>query len=161
MKHGQPILKLGSLSLGDVVAVPLPDGKVAHGRIYRSTIGIYEGVSDTSKPLENFRDARPKRFFYYVSMVGTGRYQKNWKFIGHIPFAPDEDTYAPPMHARDNFGLSGTRIYHRSAFRKATTDEVRGLQIFRIFSPPSLERYLAGERRDLYRKLRTGIERAR
>jgi hypothetical protein len=161
MKYAQLILKLGNLSLGDVVAVPLANSQFAHGRVYRGTLGIYEGMSDDLKTAEDFRNAKPKRFFYYISMPGSGRYQKNWRFIGHIPFAPEDDTYPPPMHARDDFGLSGTRIYHRGGFRKATRDEVRGLQIFTIYSPPALERYLAGERHDPYRKLRKRLEAAR
>jgi len=161
MNHGQPILKLGSLSLGDIVAIPLPNGQLAHGRIYRNAVGIYEGLSDGLGTAEDFREARPKRFFYFMSMPGSGRYQKSWRFIGHVPFAPDADTDAPPMHARDDVGLSGTRIYHKGCFRKATVDEVRGLQIYTIYSPPALERYLAGERRDSYRKLRTRLEAAR
>jgi len=161
MKHGQPILKLGSLSLGDIVAIPLPNGQVAHGRIHRNAIGIYQGWSDGLGSVEDFCEAQPKRFFYHMSMPGSGRYQKNWRFIGNIPFAPGADTDAPPMHARDDFGLSGTRIYHKGTFRRATEDEVRGLQIYKIYSPPSLERYLAGERRDPYRKLRTRLGAAR
>jgi len=161
MKQAQLILKLGSLSLGDVVAIPLPNGKVAHGRIYRKAIGIYQGLSDGLKPLENFRDAKPRRFFYYMSLPGTGRYGKDWRFVGHIPFSPDEDTQAPPMHARDDFTLSGTRIYHKGFFRRASEDEIQGLQIFRIYSPPALGRLLAGEKRDPYRKLRAGLEGAR
>jgi hypothetical protein len=161
MKHAQTISKLGSLSLGDVVGVPMPNGQFAYGRVYRSALGIYEGVSDVLKAAEDFLSTKPKRFFYYMSMPGSGRYQKNWRFIGHIPFAPDDDTHAPPMHARDDFGLSGTRIYHRGTFRRATEDEVRGLQIYKIYSPPALERYLAGERDDPYRKVRTRLEAAR
>jgi hypothetical protein len=161
MKHGQPILKLGSLSLGDIVAIPLPNGQFAHGRIHRNAIGIYEGLSDELGSVEDFLEIKPKRFFYYMSMPGSGRYQKNWRFIGHVPFAPDADTEAPPMHARDDFGLSGTRIYHKGSFRRATEDEVRGLQIYKIYSPPALERYLAGERRDAYKKLRTRLQAAR
>jgi hypothetical protein len=161
MKHGQPILRLGSLSVGDILAIPVGRSQFAHGRIYQDTIGIYEGLSDGLKAEEEFRSTKPKRFFYYMSMPGTGRYQKNWKFIGHVSFAADEDRHAPPMHARDDFGLSGTRIYHRGAFYRATEDEVRGLQIFKIYSPPKLERYLAGERQDPYRKLRRRLDKAR
>jgi hypothetical protein len=117
MKFAQPILKLGSLSPGDVVAVPLPNGQFAHGRIYRNAIGIYQGLCDGLRPVEGFKDARPKRFFCYMSMHGGGRYLKDWRFIGNVPFTLEEDTYAPPMHVRDNFGLSGTRIYHRGTFR--------------------------------------------
>ena len=146
--------------MGDIVAVPLANGRFAHGRIYRHVIGVYEGLSDGLKAMEDFCGATPKRFFYYMSMPGN-RYQKDWKFIGHIPIAADEDTDAPPMHARDDFGLSGTRIYHRGAFYKATEEEVRGLQIYKIYSPPALRSYLEGERRDPYRKLRTRLEKAR
>lgn len=160
MNHGQTILKLGSLSLGDIVAVPLKSGQFAHGRIYRGAIGVYEGLCDGLRALEDFRGARPRRFFYYMSMPGN-RYQKNWKFIGHIPFEPDEDTYALPMHARDDWGLSGTRIYHRGAFYRATEEQVRGLQIYTIYSPPGLERHLAGERDNSDRKLRRKLEKAR
>jgi hypothetical protein len=161
MKHGQPILKLGSLRLGDIVAIPLPNGQFAHGRIYRNALGVYQGFSDGLRTVEDFFEVRPKRFFYFMSMPGSGRYQKNWRFIGHVPFPPNADDFAPPMHARDDFGLSGTRIYHRGCFRRATEDEVRGLQVYTIYSPPALEKYLAGERRDPYRKLRTRLEAAR
>ena len=65
------------------------------------------------------------------------------------------------MHARDDFGLSGTRIHHKGFFRRASEDEVRGLQIYKIYSPPALERYLAGERVDPYRKIHTRWEAAR
>jgi hypothetical protein len=111
--------------------------------------------------VEEFCSAKPRRFFYYMSMPRSGRYQKDWRFIGHIPFVAGDDTHAPPMHARDDFGLSGTRIYHRGAFYKATEEQVRGLQIYTIYSPPALRSYLEGERCDPYRKLRTRLERAR
>jgi hypothetical protein len=158
MKHGQTVLKLGCLSPGDVVAIPLPNGRFAHGRIYQDSIGVYQGLSAGLKAIEDFHSAKPKRFFRYISM---GRYQKDWRFVGHVPFGPDADRHAPPMHARDDFGLSGTRIYHKGSFRRATKEEVRGLQIFKIYSPPALARYLAGERRDPYRKLRTRLAKAR
>jgi hypothetical protein len=161
MKYAQTIHRLGNLSLGDVIAIPLPDGKFAHGRIYRNVIGIYEGLSERLLRSEDFAGHPPKRFFYYTSLPGRGCYQKNWVFIGHIPFAEGEDIFAPPMQARDDFGLSGTRIYHRGRFSRATKEDVRGLQIYRTYSPPALERYLAGERTDPYRKLRTRLAVAR
>ena len=161
MKHAQPILKLGRLSPGDIVAVPLPNGRFAHGRIYRNAIGIFKGLSEHIRPVEDFVGAKPKRFFYYLSLPGSGRYRRNWRFVGRIPFPQGEDTYAPPMHARDDFGLSGTEIYHRGRFKRATDAEVRGLQIYTIYSPPALERYLAGERRDPYRTLRARLKVAR
>lgn len=41
MKPGAKIARLGSLRLGTVVAIPLPDRRLAYARLYRGSVGIY------------------------------------------------------------------------------------------------------------------------
>lgn len=117
------------IKIGDVFAIPLPNGKYVFGRIFKDAgIGIYkyigESIDDISKEEE------------YQFIVGVYQYvlkSGDWTFVVNRPFKSDDDAYPPPSCIIDS--ISGEySIYHKGEIRSATKSECEGLEIAAVWA---------------------------
>lgn len=156
---GKPLKSMGSLKLGDVVAIPLGDGRFSFGRIYHGAVGIYSGTSAEFPILSALARRRPRRFFYYAMLPGS-RGHFDWLFVGRLPFVSGEDSDAPPMSASDPIFHPGRhRLYHKGFYRDVTEAETCGLQHYTIHAPQSIREALLGNRKDPWRKAKDKAKR--
>lgn len=113
-----------SLKLGNVYAIPLPDGKYAYGRQYKDAIiAISMFISDELITNPNFSEIN---FFVgvYKDVLTCGK----WPLICNYPFEEDENTWGPPMYIQDSVNPDNYEIYYKGEIRKASKEECIGLE---------------------------------
>lgn len=110
--------------LGDVIAIPLADGRYAFGRILKdASVGFYRYIANNPNDL-------PHPDVDYMFVVGVYRdllTSQKWPVVAKRPFDSEEDAWPPPNVVRDM--ISGeVRIYHKGAMRPASSTECEGLE---------------------------------
>lgn len=111
------------LKLGDVYAIPLPNGKFAFGRtFYDASIAIYRHIGETLEDLPETED--------YQFIVGIYEYvlkSGEWPIVDSRPFKNEDEKWPPPTCIIDS--ISGKySIYHKGEIRTATKSECDGLE---------------------------------
>jgi hypothetical protein len=128
------------ISLGDVCAIPMPNGSFAYAKIFRDgEYGVYDLL--TSDIAAVHAVLKHSIVFY---MVGTDSAIKKgvWPIIGADPFVSDEDAWAPPkasfyLKETNEWTMGGVpRVIDKGQTRVATFDEVKGLDILMIQPRP-------------------------
>jgi hypothetical protein len=112
------------IKVGDVLAIPLPDGRFAFCRVLKdAAIGVYDDLAAT-------KDAPPPLDTNYSFVVGVYRdvlTSGEWPRVLREPFAHEEDAWPPPFVVRDV--ISGdVSIYHKGIMRPASAEECQGLE---------------------------------
>lgn len=111
--------------LGDVVAIPLPNGRFAYAKVYRDAgLGVYDLVSGHILPVE---DVVGCEVVFVDGCFFTSIENGEWKIIGNDPFEFEEDAWPPPHYIEDVIIPSKYRIYHKGDMRPASAEEVKGL----------------------------------
>lgn len=111
------------VKIGDVYAIPLPNGKFAYGRVYKDAcIAIYKHIGETMKDTPITED--------YVFTVGIYKdilQSGQWTIVESKPFISDEEAWPPAMYTVDT--ISGKySIYHKGQFRDSNMIECEGLE---------------------------------
>ena len=109
------------VAIGDVLAIPLPNGGFAYCRIHKdASIGVYDHVSEIAHNLP----PDECRYNFVVPVYRDLLTSGAWPKVGHKPFANEEDAWPPPYIVRD--AISGkVSIYHRGSMRPAlSTDSI-------------------------------------
>jgi Immunity protein 26 len=128
------------ISLGDVFAIPVPDGRFAYGKIFRDgEYGVYDFLTADIATVQEVLK-HPIAFY----MVGTDSAIKKgvWPIIGFDAFASDDDAWAPAKAAfylreTNEWTMGGTpRVVDKGQTRVATFDEVKGLDILMVQPKP-------------------------
>lgn len=119
--------------IGDVVAIPLPDGWFGYGRVYRdAAIGVYDlttpEVVDVSKVV-----SRPMAF--WTGCFSTAMASGQWRVIGGDAFRNAEEAWPPPNYIQDIVSPGRFEIYHKGEIRPATEDEVQGMEEAKVLKP--------------------------
>jgi hypothetical protein len=109
---------------GDVVAIPLDDGRFAFARVLKdAAIGVYEYTA-------NSQDVPPPIDTPYAFVVGVYRdvlTSGQWPVVLRQPFPNEEDAWPPPNVVRDV--ISGkVSIYYKGVMRPASSEEAEGLE---------------------------------
>jgi hypothetical protein len=102
---------------GDLVAIPLPDGRFGYGRLYHNlTIGLFQAVSaELLPPAELIRHPIGPILSFDAAAVDDGR----WPVIGSFPFASEEDAWGPPSRGIGDFmWVRGEMVPARTAKEK-------------------------------------------
>lgn len=134
--------------LGEIVAIPLPDGRFGYGRMYRDlNIGIYQSVSESLLDAAQVRAFSITRIVFFDPDLGTS---PPWSVIGSHPFTDQEDAWGPPR--RHSYW-----VYHKGTLREPKSlDELNSIddlyfhephevialiyrEILHTFPPPGLE----------------------
>ena len=128
--------------LGNVVAIPLPNGKFAYAKIFDDCdFGVYEVISDGILPLSAVISSH---IVIYQACTDSSIKNGEWKVIGEEPFIDPESAWAPPkatfyVREADEWTVFGKpHIYHKGETRMATLEEVRGLDIMSVCQRPEL-----------------------
>ncbi len=110
--------------LGDVFAVPLPNGRFAHARYYAdATLGVYAGQRAREVDLPAGR----REVVLFLSVHLDNLLDGDWPLVGVDPFEEGEETWPPPRYIQD-FLTGEPRIYERGTMRPAEGDAWRGLE---------------------------------
>lgn len=117
------------IKIGDVYAIPLPNGKYAFGRIFKDgCIGIYNHIGGS---IEDIPMAEEYQFivgvYEYVLKSGA------WTVIENRPFKNEEEAWPPPACIIDSIS-SDYSIYHKGEIRRATKSECEGLEIAAVWA---------------------------
>lgn len=126
--------------IGDVYAIPLPNGKYAFGRIFKDAgIGIYKHIGDTIGDIPIAGE--------YQFIVGVYDYvlkSGDWTVVENRPFKNDDEAFPPPSCIIDS--LSGEySFYHKGQIRSATKSECEGLEITAVWADNHIIDRIMGE----------------
>ena len=125
--------------VGQVVAIPLPDGRFAYAKVFNDfDLGVYDLVTDAVEPLERVVG----HAFSYFNAV-TDRAIKSGAFtvIGDAPFSDEESAWAPPMASGvfpEDPGVGVLHIDHKGESRRATPQEAAGMDVRDFSQRPEL-----------------------
>lgn len=125
-------------AVGQVVEVPLPDGRFAYGRVMRdSGVAFYRSRSAVAgRP--PIGEAEPE---FIVGVAESAL--RSLRVVGKDPFDDPEEEWPPAEKVRDP--LTGAwRIYHRGEFRRATADECADLETAAVWDLEQLVHRLGG-----------------
>jgi hypothetical protein len=109
--------------LGDIFAIPLPNGKYAYGRLYKEyTLAIFKSWG---KDINDFKEDDEYVFFVgvYKNLLSDGV----WPIVGNIPFADEEEAWCPKQYIKAV--ISGKiSLYHKGVITPSTFEECKGLE---------------------------------
>lgn len=111
------------IKLGDVYAIPLPDGRYAFGRVFDDGgIAIYKYIGNSIEDIPNQED--------YQFIVGVYKYvlqSGDWPIVENRPFINEEDSCPPPQCIIDPIDGSYS-IYYNGEIRDSNKEECEGLE---------------------------------
>lgn len=120
--------KRKKVKIGDVFAIPLPNGKFGFGRIYRdASIGIYNhiGIDVTDLP-------QKEEYQFVVGVYEDVLKSGNWELVDTRPFKNEEEEWPPPYSIKDP--ITGKySIYHKGEDRISTEQECKGLEVAAVW----------------------------
>ncbi len=123
--------------IGDVYAIPLPDGTYAFGRVLlESSVALYKHRGKNINDLPQTED--------YEFVVGCYKdCFKEWTFIENRPF-DSEDEARPPLYQMKDIGTENYKIYDFGNIRPATKEECAGLEVCAAWAHIHLVKRLIG-----------------
>ncbi len=124
--------------LGDIVEIPLSDGKNAYARLYKEgTLGIYKGIyqSYDNVPVD-------VEFFRFICLYKSSL--SKLQVVGSRPFAIDEDSWAPDKVVVDAITGRGS-LYHHGEILKCTYEECKDLEVCAVWELHHLVDMLMGD----------------
>lgn len=100
-----------SLQVGDVMAIPLPDGRFGYCRVFRDvTYGIYDYVSDTWPDVAELIQAP---FVFWSTCFSRLIRADGWIFLENVPFPSEKDCWPPPRREFRDDLLYMIRVHFR------------------------------------------------
>ncbi|TCM89721.1 immunity protein 26 of polymorphic toxin system [Paenibacillus sp. BK033] len=117
------------IKLGDVYAIPLPDGKFAFGRRFKdASIAIYKHIGETIADIPLSEDYR-----FVVGIYDYVLKSEEWPVVDNRPFKNDEEAWPPPYCVIDS--LSGSySIYHKGEISPSDKVNCEGLEIAAVWA---------------------------
>lgn len=111
------------IKIGDVYAIPLPNGKYAFGRIFRDgCIAIYNHIGNYMEELPHTEE-----YQFIVGVYKDILKSGQWPIVDSRPFKNEEESWPPPMCTLDI--ISGEySIYHKGNFKKSSKSECEKLE---------------------------------
>lgn len=118
-------MKKQRITLGDIVAIPLPDGRFAFGREFESGLGVYDhiglSISDVPKGL--------RRFLFIVGVARTDLSSGQWPKIGKDTDLPKDAIGWNLGYIKDAMNGAFSIYDHESGQSRAASEaECRGLE---------------------------------
>lgn len=110
--------------LGNIYAIPLPNGEYAYGREYKeSSLAISKFRSNEIINNPNFSEIE---FFVgvYNDILTCGK----WPKVCNYPFENENDAWRPPTYIYDQVNPENYEIYYKGEIRKASKTECLGLE---------------------------------
>ena len=124
--------------LGDIVEIPLLNGKNAYARLYKEgTLGIYKGT------YQSFDDVPvDAEFFRFICLYRSSL--SKLQVVGSRPFAGDEDSWAPDKVIVDAITGKGS-LYRHGKILKCTYEECKDLEVCAVWELSHLVDMLMGD----------------
>jgi hypothetical protein len=124
LKAPKSTKKRRRIKLGDVFAIPLPNGKYAYGRVFDDAgFGVYEYIGESMVDTPKSED-----YQFNVGVYKHALMSGEWTFIENRPFKSEEEAFPPPACIIDS--ISGEySIYHKGKIKSATKSKCEGLEI--------------------------------
>lgn len=114
--------------LGNIYAIPLPDGTFAFGRLHRERLAIAKERANDMYDIPDF-----KNIDFYVGVYKDVLSDGVWPKVGNIPFDNDGDAWTPQTFIEDILKPGNFEIYYKGKIRKATKDECLGLEVTAVW----------------------------
>lgn len=133
-------MKRNRIKLGDVYAIPLPNGKFAFGRRFKDAgIGIYKHIG------ESIDDTPTKQDYQFIVGVYDDVLKSGqWLVVENRPFQNEEEAWPPPACVIDK--LSGDySIYYKGEIKEASRSECEGLEIAAVWEAEHIIDRIMGE----------------
>lgn len=132
---------------GNVVAIPLSNGRFAFGRLMKdSGIAIHKVTHKSLVPPDFW--GTPDVLFY-TSFVDNRVKDGSWRVVGMVPFETEDEAFPPPSRNDDVLNRNHHMIYHKGVLRDASEAEVQGLEFEYLWGSEALieeiERRLVGD----------------
>ncbi|GAE37723.1 Imm26 family immunity protein [Halalkalibacter akibai] len=128
------------IKLGDVYAIPLPNGKYAFGRRFKDAgIGIYKHIGENIEDIPETED-----YQFIVGVYDSVLKSENWTVVDNRSFESEDDAFPPPQCVIDP--ISGEySVYHKGEMRKATKAECEGMEIAAVWDEHHIIDRIMGE----------------
>jgi len=110
------------------LAIPLPDGTCAFGRLYKEyTLAVYK---ERSASIHDIPDTPEYDFFVtvYRDVITDGQ----WPVVGSVPFAREDDAWRPPTYMQDIFTGKFSRYFH-GEITPSTERQCAGLELTAVW----------------------------
>lgn len=118
-------------AVSDIIAIPLFGGRFAFARIYnRRTLGIYSLIADSQQVIPIFTDLAVA---FHVKCVTTPIENGQWPIVGHLKFSNRSEAVPPPQYVQDIIDPTQFRIEYKGRMRKATSAEVKGIDVWAMY----------------------------
>ena len=128
---------------GDIVSIPLTDGRLAIGRIYDdATIAIFNRVETAVPALPEIAQCE---VVFFAAFFDTSIRNGDWPILGNLPFDHSEDRWPPARFVRDILDPLSFQIYERGDLRPADVEEIKGLDEFKMYKPDQLVKKIENE----------------
>lgn len=116
------------IKLGDVYAIPLPDGRFAYGRRFKdASIAIYRYIADSIEDIPKDED-----YQFIVGVYDDVLKSGSWPVVENRPFKNEEDAWPPPSCVIDKLS-GGYSIYYKGEMNRASKQECDGLEIAAVW----------------------------
>ncbi|MCB2362509.1 Imm26 family immunity protein [Clostridium estertheticum] len=127
------------IRLGDVYAIPLPDGRYAFGRLFKeNSIAVYRhsgiNLDDISKE-EDYR--------FVVAVYKDVLQDGKWIIVGNRTFKNDE-AWPPPKYIIDKMNGKYS-IYYKGEIIHSTRDKCIGLEVASVWDAHHIIDRIMGE----------------
>jgi len=134
------------LKLGDIYAIPLPDGTYAFGRLYKEfTLAIYKERSVKKDEIPSEIPGK-NGYDFFVTVYRDLLTDGQWTVVGNIPFTHDDNAWRPPTYIKDV--LNGNfSIYENGEIRPASERQCKGLEVAAVWDRHHLIDRLMGVRK--------------
>ncbi|WP_227940450.1 Imm26 family immunity protein [Alkalihalobacillus deserti] len=128
------------LKIGDVYAIPLPNGKYAFGRVYKDAgFGVYEHIGNSIDDLPD-----KEEFLFNIGVYKDVLTSGKWDVVENRPFSNEEEAFPPPKYIQDKI-LGKYSIYHKGEIKEATKEECKDLEVAGVWDEQHIIDRIMGE----------------
>ncbi len=122
--------------VGDIVAIPLPNGKYAFGKLHNdSSIGVYSVIA---KSIPSIEEIEKHPIVMYSGVFDTDIVNGEWEIIGNKIFESEDKSWPPAQYIQDIINQEEYRIYYRGEMKPANKEEIAGLEEQAMRKPEQL-----------------------
>jgi len=125
--------------VGQIVAIPLANGRFAYGKVFNNlAVGVYDFLSEGLEPVER---VVTHTILFYSAVTDRAIKSGAFTVIGEQPFPDEESAWAPAMAAGifpDDHNIGMLHITHKGQYLPASPDQAAGMDICVLCQEPEL-----------------------
>ncbi len=133
-----------SFGPGDLVCIPLPEGRMAFGRVLNDgAFGVYDVVSDHQEDPEELRH---HPYIFRIVLSNSAISSWRWSVVRHLDFDAAEAQEADvAFQVTDVLNAAHHQISFRGEMRPATAEEWAGLEPLEVYEAEHVEERILHE----------------